>query len=64
MHHRQTGLLVSATDTDDISAAIIEQLENPSRAVEMAQSAYNFVHDTFNSEVLCSKILQLYRDLK
>ncbi len=60
---QQHGLLVPKEDADALAAAIIRQIENPERGLQMAQHARQRAADQFSLDAMVGQHLELFERL-
>ena len=58
-----TGLLVPEKDETRLAEAILEFLDNPARAAEMAAAGFRFAQEQFDWERITQRLEGLYRGL-
>lgn len=61
--HGETGWLVMPSDPEDMARRINEALENPEKLMLLGKSGQERVRKNFTTESMCSKTVNLYREL-
>jgi len=58
-----TGVLIQPGDIDNLSAAIIQMLEDPEQARRLGENGYNRAAEHFSADSMAMRYLELYREV-
>ena len=61
--HRETGLLVSASDPDELASSMIYLLDNPLVAKQIGRKGYEYVKDKVDNEKRTQMIESIYYEI-
>lgn len=61
--HGENALLIESEDFEQLGESIIFLLKNKKKCIELGENGFNLVKNECNSQIMCGKILNLYKEI-